>query len=185
MADQTKSIARGILSRGKGHMQDVTTTRIRPQGMGVQPNEEDASVVKVTKASADVKLSAGGTRAVAAIAQLFGNQKADASAALAADWANHRGCKRVWDIDLACAVGFPRTPEGAKAFRVAFGLTGKTGVSTDWPTKVSETPTDDTPKGQVIDLATGKIGTSVKSLPAREEPKSETTVETPEEVPTQ
>jgi hypothetical protein len=179
LADQT-NISRGVLQSGKGHMKDVTTLRIRPQAMGVAPSDEDVTVVKVTKASADVKLSAGGTRAVGAIASVFGNKKADAAAALGADWASNRGCKRIWDIDIACAVGFPRTPEGAKAFRSAFGLTGKGGVSTDWPTRVSETPTDKTPKGQVIDLTTGKVGSSVANLPAAPEPeKPETPAETP------
>lgn len=172
MADQKTNISRGVLARGKGHMQDVTTFRVRPQASGISPTDEAVTVVKVTKGSADVKMSAGGTRGVAAIASVFGNTKADAAAGLAAEWASHRGSKRIWDIDLACAVGFPRTPDGAKAFRQAFGLTGKQGVSTDWPTKVSETPTDKTPRGQVIDLTTGKIGSSVQNLP--EAPKAET-----------
>lgn len=147
---------RGIQRRGHGNWRNVTETRVKAQAIGIEfdPEAAPSTLTHVAKASVDVKFSAGATAAWAVMEASHGRAIADGLAGAAAEWAAFRGASRVWDIDFACAAGFERSPEGAKAFRSAYGLRTP---SVDWPTKVSETPQDDTPVGPVIDLETGRI----------------------------
>lgn len=146
------STKRGVIQRGTGNWRNVTTTRVRPQESGIAV-EEGGMVVKTTQASADVALSAGATLAWEVIDNAHGKAIADALVGAAIESAKARGCKKVWDIDLAFCAGFPVTPEGAAEFRKKYGIRRP---SIDWPTKPSETP-DPAFSPTVIDLDTGKI----------------------------
>lgn len=147
-----------IISRGAGNHRNVTTQRVRPIEVGLE-TPEGGAVVKVTDKTADIGLSAGATAAVAAVVSVHVEDVkarpaiADAVILGAQTWAASRGCKKVWDIDVAAACGFPMTPEGATSFRKALGLRVP---AVEWPTKVSETP-DDRTTGLVIDPATGTV----------------------------
>lgn len=172
--EATKSTPRGVQTRGEKHMKDVTTYRIRPNDGGMSVVEGASSVVAVTAKSADVKFAASGTRAMSLLTSAYSAKVADAIAAAGSEWAQHRGSKRVWDIDLACAVGFDRSPEGAAEFRKSIQLPTP---STPWPSRVSETPDAKTLKGTIIDPATGRIksqgATIVIEAPVDTEKKAE------------
>lgn len=149
MATNTK---RGIVAAGNGNWRNVTVTRVRPQESGIDV-AEGAAVAKLAANSADVMLAAGATNGWKALEDAHGKAIADEIVGAAVRWAQARGSKRVWDIDLAFAAGFEVSPDGAKAFRSAFGLKVP---STPWPNKPEQTP-DPQFKGPVVDVETGKL----------------------------
>lgn len=122
----------GIVEQGKGNQRSVTTYRISADG---EKMSELAPVTKTSAKTADIKLSAGATRSAALVAESAG--ATDFILAAAAQWASNRGSKRVWDVDVACALGFDPTPEGAASFRKELGLQAP---STPWPTKPEQNP---------------------------------------------
>lgn len=140
-----------VVARGQGNWRNATTRRIKPENAGIAVEGVDA------KGNLDVKLSPGFEAALAAV--VAANESSpDAQVAMIAaarDFAAKRGAKRVWDIDLAAAIGFAWTPEGAAEFRTAFGLPSKN--RTVWPASVKQTPYADTPRGPVVDPKTGKL----------------------------
>lgn len=130
---------RGIVEQGKGNHAHVSTVRILANG---EEMSELKPVRGHTAKTVDLKLSAGATRAHALV-----GENADARDAIlraAAQWASNRGSKVVWDVDVACAVGYEPTPEGAAAFRKELGLETP---STPWPTKPEQNPVE----GPVVD----------------------------------
>jgi hypothetical protein len=141
-----------IVGRGKGTWYRATTRRIKPGDVGLELDGTDV------KGNCDVKLSAAFDQAFAAVVSAH-EAPEEAQVALVAAariFATNRGSKRVWDIDLAAAIGYPWTPEGASEFRAAYGLAARS-VAAAWPARVSETPFEDTPRGPVLDPATGRV----------------------------
>lgn len=140
-----------VIARGQGNWRNATTRRIKPDAAGIEVEGVDA------KGNLDVRLSPGFEIALAAVVNA-NESSPDAQVAMIAaarTFAGNRGSKRVWDIDLAAAIGFGWTPEGAAEFRTAFGIPSKN--RTVWPSRISETPYEDTPRGPVVDPKTGKL----------------------------
>lgn len=136
-------------------MKDVATVRVHDMGCAIP--EGTRAVERTTAKATDVKFSASGTRAHALMTKLYGNDVADAVAQEGVTWATNRNSNRVWDIDLGAASGFDWTPEGATAFRASINLSDVKDAGTPWPSSPKTTPRKDTPRGAVIDLATGIV----------------------------
>lgn len=141
-----------IVARGKGNWYRATTRRIKPEQAGMQVEGTDE------KGNLDVKLSSAFDQAFAAVVSAHQTSE-DAQVAIisaARQFAANRGSKRVWDIDLAAAIGFDWTPAGAQIFRAAYGLAARS-IAASWPARIAETPYEDTPRGPVVDPSTGKV----------------------------
>lgn len=134
------SRTRGIVKEGTGNHALTTTYRILANG---ETMREFVSVEAVTDKTVDVRLAPGATRAVPIVAESADAR--DAIVAAAAEWASNRGSKRVWDVDIACALGFDPTVEGVSEFRKAHSLETP---STPWPTKPEFNPVS----GPVVDV---------------------------------
>lgn len=141
-----------IVGRGKGNWRRATTRRISPGDVGFTLDGTDV------KGNLDVKLSAAFDQALAAVVASHGSPEEAQVVLIAAAriWATNRNSKRVWDIDLAAAVGYDWTPDGARNFRSAYGLAARS-VAAAWPARIEETPYDSTPRGPVVDPATGRV----------------------------
>lgn len=141
-----------IVARGRGNWRRAVTRRIAPEVAGM-PVPEGAEGGKVR-----VRMSPAGDAAVAAVASAHMSDDAAVTAIIAAasEFAANRGSKRAWDIDVAAAIGFEWTPEGANAFRAAYGIAARS-VAASWPARPSETPYPETPRGTVVDPATGRV----------------------------
>jgi hypothetical protein len=144
-----------IVGRGRGNWYRATTRRIVPDaaGFGTPDDADRAGGVRV-------RMSPAADAAVAAVAAAHMSDDAAVVAihAAASAFASARGSRRVWDIDVAAAIGFPWTPDGASAFRAAYGIAARS-VAASWPARVAETPYPDTPRGPVVDPATGRVVT--------------------------
>lgn len=134
------SRTRGIVKEGSGNHSLTTTYRILADGKAM---EELVPVEAVTEKTADVRLAPGATRAIPIVGESADAR--DSILAAAAQWASNRGSKRVWDVDIACALGFQPTVEGCAEFRKAHGLDTP---SVPWPTKPEQNPTS----GPVVDV---------------------------------
>lgn len=144
-----------IVNRGRGNWRNVTTQRIAGTTDVIA-----GAIASATPTGTVVRLSAAATATIAAVVAHHVDDMAargaiaDEIIRAASVWAGNRGSRRVWDIDIAAAIGFPWTPDGATAFRNA--TPGVRVPAVEWPSRVSETPDAATPRGPVVDPATGR-----------------------------
>lgn len=131
--------SRGIIESGKGNHKLVTVFRISGDVAHLVTN---SCVAKHSPKTADLRLSAGASRAAATVSET--SAATDIVLGAAAVWAANRGSKRVWDVDVACALGYDPTPEGVTRFRRELGLPTP---STPWPTRPDQNPKE----GPVVD----------------------------------
>jgi hypothetical protein len=134
------SRTRGIVKEGSGNHALTTTYRILANGKQM---EAFMPVEAVTDKTVDVRLAPGATRAIPIVGESADAR--DSILAAATEWASNRGSKRVWDVDIACALGFQPTQEGCAEFRKAHGLDTP---SVPWPNKPEQNPTS----GPVVDV---------------------------------